>query len=211
MSHPDFWRSPEMYTNIFYLDEDPVLAAQMHCDSHVIKMILDTAKILSTVWRVQVNERDDAWVRALNVDWKMPTQAETLLGDTPWLDVTLCGQRIYKAIHENHPAVAWAAMYGGNYNWLYQLGCALLDEYKYRHGKYHVSTPVMQTLELMPPPLLESAGVYCDMAEVMPPQFLASSPIESYRNYYRNAKTHILAYTKRQPPAWVADLAHFKE
>lgn len=35
--------------NIFVLDENPVLAAQYHCDKHVVKMVLETAQILSTV------------------------------------------------------------------------------------------------------------------------------------------------------------------
>jgi len=35
--------------NIFYLDPDPVIAAQMQCDRHVIKMALETTQILSTV------------------------------------------------------------------------------------------------------------------------------------------------------------------
>ena len=35
--------------NIFVLDTDPVLAAQYHCDKHVVKMILESAQILSTV------------------------------------------------------------------------------------------------------------------------------------------------------------------
>lgn len=35
--------------NIFVLDENPRLAAQYHCDKHVVKMVLETAQILSTV------------------------------------------------------------------------------------------------------------------------------------------------------------------
>jgi hypothetical protein len=35
--------------NIFVLDHDPVKAAQMQCDKHVVKMILESAQILSTV------------------------------------------------------------------------------------------------------------------------------------------------------------------
>jgi hypothetical protein len=35
--------------NIFVLDKDPVQAAKWHCDAHVIKMILETAQMLSTV------------------------------------------------------------------------------------------------------------------------------------------------------------------
>ena len=35
--------------NIFLLDHNPVVAAQMQCDRHVIKMTLETAQILSTI------------------------------------------------------------------------------------------------------------------------------------------------------------------
>jgi hypothetical protein len=34
--------------NIFFLDQDPVLAAQALCDRHCVKMILETAQLLST-------------------------------------------------------------------------------------------------------------------------------------------------------------------
>ena len=34
--------------NIFYLDKDPRLAAQYHNNKHVVKMILETAQLLST-------------------------------------------------------------------------------------------------------------------------------------------------------------------
>lgn len=33
--------------NIFVLDRDPVLAASYHCDRHVVKMILETAQLMS--------------------------------------------------------------------------------------------------------------------------------------------------------------------
>ena len=34
--------------NIFYLDEDPRTCAQYHVDSHVVKMVLESAQMLST-------------------------------------------------------------------------------------------------------------------------------------------------------------------
>ena len=34
--------------NIFYLHENPQRCAEMHCDKHVVKMILETAQLLST-------------------------------------------------------------------------------------------------------------------------------------------------------------------
>jgi hypothetical protein len=35
--------------NIFVLDEDPIKAAQMQHDKHVVKMVLESAQLLSTV------------------------------------------------------------------------------------------------------------------------------------------------------------------
>ena len=38
--------------NIFVLDRDPRLAAKYHCNKHVVKMILETAQLLSTAHHV---------------------------------------------------------------------------------------------------------------------------------------------------------------
>lgn len=35
--------------NIFYLDKEPKICAQYHCDKHVVKMILESAQMLCTV------------------------------------------------------------------------------------------------------------------------------------------------------------------
>ena len=39
--------------NIFVLDSNPVYAAKYHCDSHVIKMILESAQMMCTVLNEQ--------------------------------------------------------------------------------------------------------------------------------------------------------------
>ena len=38
--------------NIFALHQHPVVAAKQHCDKHVVKMILETAQLLSTAHRM---------------------------------------------------------------------------------------------------------------------------------------------------------------
>ena len=38
--------------NIFYLDTNPALCAEYHCDKHVVKMIIEYAQMLSTAHRV---------------------------------------------------------------------------------------------------------------------------------------------------------------
>ena len=37
--------------NIFHLDKDPKICAEYHCDRHVVKMILETAQMLSTAYK----------------------------------------------------------------------------------------------------------------------------------------------------------------
>ena len=37
--------------NIFVTDPDPVISAQTLCDKHVVKMVLESAQMLSTAWR----------------------------------------------------------------------------------------------------------------------------------------------------------------
>jgi hypothetical protein len=38
--------------NIFILDLDPVISASMLCDKHVVKMIVESAQMLSTAHRI---------------------------------------------------------------------------------------------------------------------------------------------------------------
>ena len=38
--------------NIFVLNENPVIAAQEQCDKHVVKMIVESAQMLSTAHRM---------------------------------------------------------------------------------------------------------------------------------------------------------------
>ena len=37
--------------NIFHLDKDPKICAEYHCDKHIVKMILETAQMLSTAYQ----------------------------------------------------------------------------------------------------------------------------------------------------------------
>jgi hypothetical protein len=71
--------------NIFFLHHDPTTCAEMHCDRHVVKMILETCQLLCTTWHVtthrssvcipykktHVNHPCSRWVRASrsNYEW----------------------------------------------------------------------------------------------------------------------------------------------
>jgi len=93
--------------NIFVLDASPEDAAQQMCDKHVVKMILESAQLLSTAIR-------------------------ELLGDAV-ADERQC----YKKTHVNHPCSKWTRETWGNYNWLHRHSVALCDEYTRRYGKVH--------------------------------------------------------------------------
>ena len=95
--------------NIFYLDKDPVKAAEYSCDKHVVKMILESAQMLCTAHRV-------------------------LDGDE-YADAN----GLYKEAYKNHPCTIWARESSSNYSWLYRHFLALGMEYEYRYGRKHAS------------------------------------------------------------------------
>lgn len=45
--------------NIFVLDNNPKIAAQQHCDKHVVKMLLESTQLLSTAVRIHSNNTVD--------------------------------------------------------------------------------------------------------------------------------------------------------
>ena len=106
--------------NIFYLDKDPMIAAQMMCDKHVVKMILESAQLLSTAHRV-------------------------LDGDVYADSVGL-----YKTAHKNHPSTIWTRASVHNYMWLYNHMISLMQEYTCRYGKHHASERLVAPLRKTP-------------------------------------------------------------
>lgn len=70
--------------NIFYLNHNPEICAQQHCDKHVVKMILEYAQLLSTAHHVldeyviyydiykptHINHPSSKWVRASSENYK---------------------------------------------------------------------------------------------------------------------------------------------
>ena len=104
--------------NIFILNNDPVIAAQEQCDKHVVKMIVESAQMLSTVHRMLdgVMERRPSKSGAKLQYWKLDDEREDLL---------------YKACHFNHPSTVWTRESCCNYTWHYNHFIGLCDEYTY--------------------------------------------------------------------------------
>lgn len=106
--------------NIFYLDRDPKTAAQMMCDKHVVKMILESAQMLCTAHRVVDGDR---------------------LADAAGF---------YKMTHKNHPSTKWVRTCKENYTWLWEHFDALLKEYTHRYNKVHATARFRDVLYMSP-------------------------------------------------------------
>lgn len=174
--------------NIFYLDTDPVKAAQMNCDKHVVKMILECAQLLSTAHRFLdgVLWVDDSSGRKIK-KWKINNGFEEIL---------------YKATHINHPSAIWARENVNNYNWLYNHFIALCDEYTYRYGKVHLTDTKLRNV-LCEIPENISTNPMSKMPQAMPDYCKDADSVKAYRNYYLKEKAKMLNYTKRKTPSWV--------
>ena len=45
--------------NVFFLDKDPKLASEYHCDKHVVKMLIEYAQLMSTAHRVMYGTKNE--------------------------------------------------------------------------------------------------------------------------------------------------------
>ena len=177
--------------NIFILDNDPVIAAQEQCDKHVVKMIVESAQMLSTVHRMLdgVMKRRPSKSGAMLQYWKLNDQRENIL---------------YKACHFNHPSTVWTRESKANYQWHYQHFIALCDEYTYRYGKVHsTDTKLRIALQQIPTNIPEKHMTPFKLAMGSNPECMLEDAVESYRRFYETKqKRFTMVWTKRPVPKW---------
>ena len=67
------------------------------------------------------------------------------------LDGDDCVDQLYKSTHKNHPSAIWTRSSDQHYMWLYELFCALSEEYQTRYGKEHLTfTKLHGILQYLP-------------------------------------------------------------
>jgi hypothetical protein len=177
--------------NIFYVDSDPEVAARNMVDRHVVKMILETAQLLSTAHRVL----DGEMVVGKNANGRKTTK--WVLNDSR--DSTL-----YASTHRNHPSAIWVRESSANYVWLYEHMMALGREYTYRYGRQHLTIDKLKTALKQAPNNIPQSRVMTKMPSCMDKQYIISlCPITNYRNYYNYGKTDLLRWSNRPPPQWI--------
>ena len=161
--------------NIFYLDKDPVVSAEMSCDKHVCKMIIESAQMLSTAHR--------------------------LLDGIEWTDYSKNGRKIkrwrledlhledtiYKACHTGHPSTLWVMDNVFHYAWLYNHMIALNEQFKlrYNHTEDHMTIRKLKDVLRNPPKNIPLAKIPTDPTPAMPDECkIPGDVVGSYRKYY---------------------------
>lgn len=185
----------EVKINIFYIDQDPVQAAQWMVDKHVVKMILESAQLLSTAHRILDGEQVDGI--KVNVETGKTRKAKA------WQLYDSRDSVLYSATHVNHPSAIWARTSVENYNWLVDHFFALMSEYTYRYEKEHKCFGELSYMLQSPPQKLKHFD-WTPMPSCMDEQYIISNdPIINYRNYYKLGKASLHKWTNREPPEWI--------
>ena len=178
--------------NIFYLHKDPEVSAKMHCDKHVVKMIIEYAQMLSTAHRML----DGKIVRKPSRSGKTMVKYYDLYEGADDLEAE---NTYYHAVHFNHPCNVWIRESHENYIHLYKLFVALCDEYKYRYGRSHM-TDIKLREPLWTLPKNIPSKPFTEPPQAMPDYCKRTDPIDAYRTYYIKEKKRFAKWTKRQIP-----------
>lgn len=159
--------------NIFVLDKDPEVSAEMMCDKHIPKMVVESFQMLGSAVR-----------RHGAVDSEMP--------------LTQSGKPL-KGGYKNHPCTRWAGESRENFDWLSMHAFCLCYEYSFRYQKTHACQEGIIALNDMRT-FLPSA-TQTPFALAMPDEFKSIDAVKSYRDYYRT-KTFAKWEKSRQAPYW---------
>lgn len=181
--------------NIFALDNDPSKAAEYHCDKHVLKMLLESAQLLSTM------------VHAL-----APGQVIPGTDDNGEPILTWYGNKVYKPTHMNHPCSVWVRHSMRNAMWLADLGHALNHQSEIRWHKpaykaHAVLNGIASCISKLP---FENSKVE-PFTLALPKEIreLNLDNVTSYRLYYASAKRSFATWTRLgKQPYWWNDMCH---
>ena len=180
--------------NIFYLDKDPKLAAQMACDKHCSKMIVESCQMLSTAHRIlDGTEYYGKTANGRNIKrWKHPN---------PNLEPVL-----YKASHVNHPSTRWVMDSAFNYVWLYNHMLELNEEFKKRYGhtQDHKSVRLLKQILSHTPVKANWKKKGSDATPAMPEHCkVPGDSVASYRKYYILEKRRFATWkAPAKTPSW---------
>ena len=159
--------------NIFYLDEDPVIAAKMQCNKHVVKMSCETAQVLCSAFnpgeapylRSHYNHQHAIWARESRDNYR-------------WLlihGLALCKEYTerYGKIHASEKVIKWC----------------FRNAYRIDFPKEGLTTP----------PYAISPDMNC---RTLISEFDSLSRVEQYHLYYIMDKSHFAVWPEGKMPQW---------
>ena len=179
--------------NVFYLNKQEDICAQMHVDSHCSKMIIEYAQLMSTAHRTLDGELYiDKTANGRNIKrWRLVEHEDV----------------IYKASHVNHPSGVWTRASDVNYKCLYSMWLELCKEYTHRYGKIHLTQEKLEhILSKVPENIPE--GPLTEVPQAMPEDVKRPNPIDAYKSYYRQYKQAFAKWTNRPTPEFMLCHTH---
>ena len=179
--------------NLFVLSECPIESAQMMCDKHIPKMIVEAAQMLSTSHRML-----DGYME------KRPSKSgKTMVKAYPHKNSNLDGV-LYNAVHHYHPCTVWTMESKDNYEWHYKHFLALCSEFKYRFGKQHLTEQKLADVLATAPINIKDKGLteFPQAMSHFPECMVEGDAVQAYRNYYHVAKGFAKWVKGREAPSW---------
>ena len=203
--------------NIFFLDRSPTKAAEYHIDKHVIKMIQESAQMLSTAHRCLDGVMTSAVLSPMlyrnvcTLGWTgrndckqalLPGEALEFVIHPELKGWTIVNKAAMRMTHRNHPCNAWIRQSVQHYNWLYQLFKALSEEKKHRYPKGPNESWKLYGEFLSHPPKNLADNGFVDPPLAMPARYKIGDAVASYRNFYVGDKYYFANWTNRSIPSW---------
>ena len=179
--------------NIFILDTNPIRAAQLQCDKHIVKMIVESAQMLSTAHRIldgTKTKRPSVSGKTMVNYWEHPNKN---------IEKTL-----YKAVHPGHPSTLWTMESLANYAWHYEHWYALCVEYTYRYRKVHSTEKLLEEILGIPPKNIPHVPMTpFKLAMKSNPECMLECPVKSYQAFYQTKQDRFkMVWTGRSVPEW---------
>lgn len=171
--------------NVFYLDQDPILAAHYHNDKHCNKMLLEYAQLFQNCFTIE------------QLQHAPKTKVDTFRKHT----------------HLNHPSSLWVKETRANMKWLLRMLTELEKERIYRGFKPHFTSTFIswvrknfrnsQVPEGRKQTALKIAISEDAECRKYIKDFEQLPPVQQYRLYYVFDKEPILHWTHRTEPEWL--------
>ena len=183
--------------NIFILSLDPVEAAQLQCDKHVPKMLVESGQMLSTAHRVldgKLTRKPSKSGKTMVKYWDLYEGADDLEAELLY----------YKAVHVGHPCTVWSMESDSNYRWHWEHMKALADEYRYRYCKFHKNErELLWKIQSPPRNIPKGPMTPFKLAMKANPECMFDDPVKSYRAFYHTKQYRFkMVWTKRSVPEW---------